>query len=95
MEMKAEIRETLRERNRVIRQTGDRKSQEYDIEKAKLTEKSKLLKRVKTIGGKLVESISRRVSTSMPNGTNWEDVQNTTEAAKKRVVQQQQDHNAF
>ena len=27
------------------------------------------------MGGKLVESISRRVSTSMPNGTNWDDVQ--------------------
>ena len=47
------------------------------------------------MGGKLVESISRRVSTSMSNGTNWEDVQNTAKAAKERRVQQQQDHNAF
>ena len=47
------------------------------------------------MGGKLVESISRRVSTSMPNGTNWENVQNTAEAAKKRRVQQQLDHNAI
>ena len=56
---------------------------------------SHLQKRVTTMGGKLVKPISRRVSTSMPNGTNWEDVQNTAEAATKRRVQQQQDHNAF
>ena len=42
-----------------------------------------------------MESINRRVPTSMPNGTNWDDVQNTAEAAKKRKVQQQQVHNAF
>ena len=47
------------------------------------------------MGGKLVESISRRMSTSMPYGTNWENVQNTAETAKMRRVQQQQDHNAF
>ena len=39
MELKEEIREALRERNRLIRQTGDRTSQEYDIGKARLTEK--------------------------------------------------------
>ena len=47
------------------------------------------------MGGKFVESVSRRVLTSMSNGTNWDDVQNAAEAAKKRRVQQQQDHNAF
>ena len=45
--------------------------------------------------GKLVESISRSVPTSMPNGTNWDDVENTAEAAKKRRVQQRQFHSAF
>ena len=39
MELKAEMREALRERNRLMRQTGDRTSQEYDIAKARLTEK--------------------------------------------------------
>ena len=39
MGLKAEIREALRERNRVIRQTRDRTSQEYAIAKARLTEK--------------------------------------------------------
>ena len=38
-----------------------------------------------------MESISRRVPTSMRNGTNWDDVQNTAKAAKKRRVQQQQE----
>ena len=33
------MREALREKNRLIRQTGDRISQEYDIAKARLTEK--------------------------------------------------------
>ena len=48
------------------------------------------------MGGKLVESISRRVSTSMSYGSNWEDVQDIAEAAKERKVQQQQqEHNAF
>ena len=43
-----------------------------------------------------MESISKRVSTSIPNGANWDDVQNAAEAAKKsRVQQQEQDHNAF
>ena len=68
MELEAEICEALRERNRLIGQTGDRTSQEYDIAKAR--EKSKLQIRVKTMGGKLMESISRRVSTSMSHGTN-------------------------
>ena len=45
MEMKAEISEALRERNRVIRQTGERRSQEYDIAKARLTEKRANYKR--------------------------------------------------
>ena len=39
MQLKAEIREALRERNRVIRQTGDRTSNEYIIAKTRLTEK--------------------------------------------------------
>ena len=47
MEVKAEIREVLRKKSRVIQQTGDRTSQEIDIAKARLTEKSKLQKRVK------------------------------------------------
>ena len=45
MELKAEIRKALRERKRVIRQTGDRTSQEYDIAKARLTEKRANYKR--------------------------------------------------
>ena len=45
MELKAEIRKALRERNRVIRQTGDKTSQEYDIAKARLTEKRANYKR--------------------------------------------------
>ena len=45
MELKAEIREALRERNRVIRQTRDRTSQEYAIAKARLTEKRANYKR--------------------------------------------------
>ena len=58
IELKAEIREALREINRLIRQTGDRTSKEYDIAKERLTEKSKLQKRVKTMGGKLVEQLA-------------------------------------
>ena len=42
-----------------------------------------------------MESICRSVSTSISNGKDWEDVQNTAEAAKERRVQQQQNHNAF
>ena len=45
MELKAEIRKALRERNRVIRQTGDKTSQEYDIAKARLAEKRANYKR--------------------------------------------------
>ena len=39
MRLKAEMGEALRERNRVIRQTGDRISREYIIAKTGLTEK--------------------------------------------------------
>ena len=39
MELKAAIGEALRERKRVIRQTGDRTSQEYDIAKERLKDK--------------------------------------------------------
>ena len=45
MRLKAEIREALRERNRVIRQTGDRTSNEYIIAKTTLTEKRTKYKR--------------------------------------------------
>ena len=45
MELKAEVHKALRERNRVIRQTGDKTSQEYDIAKARLTEKRANYKR--------------------------------------------------
>ena len=40
-----DISEVLRERNRVIRQTVDRASDEYDIAKARLTEKRANCKR--------------------------------------------------
>ena len=45
MRLKAEIREALRERNREIRQTGDRTSNEYIIDKTRLTEKRTKYKR--------------------------------------------------
>ena len=45
MRLKAEIREALRERNRVIRQTGGRTSNEYIIAKTRLTEKRTKYKR--------------------------------------------------
>ena len=45
IELKAEIREALSERNRGIRQTRDRISQEYAIAKAKLTKKRANYKR--------------------------------------------------
>ena len=45
MELKAEIREALRGRNRVMRHTRDRTSQEYAIAKARLTEKRANYKR--------------------------------------------------
>ena len=47
MELKAEIREALRERNRVIRQTRDRTSQEYAKAKARLTEKEQTTKKLR------------------------------------------------
>ena len=95
MELKAEIREALREK---ASDKVDKKQSKpgvcYSQSKTD-REKSKLQKRVKTTGGNLVESICRGVSTSISNGKNWEDVQNTAEAAKERRVQQQKDHNAF
>ena len=45
MELKAEIHKAMRERNRVIQQTGDKTSQEYDIAQARLTEKRANYKR--------------------------------------------------
>ena len=44
MELIAEIREALRERYRVIRQTRDRTSQGYAIARARLTEKRQTTK---------------------------------------------------
>ena len=45
MQLQAEIREALRERNRVLRQTGDRTSNEYNIAKRRMTKKKANYKR--------------------------------------------------